>query len=150
MNIKQNSKVVAGGVFLACLTVSSCSDEHNQEVVDNINLEFELTYQYVVENMPIDTNYSKDFSTFKRLNKDAFTSIAYTWHSISMSECELAVSSNRQSSGSSYERLTQKSSTNSHLIKTIVDKERICLARIYFDNWSNIQKMLSLSFQISR
>jgi len=146
MKNKNSSKRIEIWLFFTCLAVSSCSNEHDREMAENINLEFELTYQYVVENMPIKSNYSKNFSIFKKNNKDAFTSIAYTWHSKSLDACELANGNIDESNKTSYERMIQNSTTNSHLSKTILDSERPCLANIYFDNWSNIQNMLSLSY----
>ena len=49
----RNNKRINSGLLLIALAISSCSNEHNQEISDNINREFELTYLYVVENLPI-------------------------------------------------------------------------------------------------
>ncbi len=146
MTNKHTSKKLVQWLLFTCLAVSSCSDKHNREIAENINLEFELTYQYVVKNMPVEIDYSKNFSIIKKNNKDAFTSIAYTWHSISLDACKLTNGNSHESNKTSYEKMIQKSTTNNHLTKTVIDSDRLCLATIYFDNWSNIQNMLSLSY----
>ena len=142
----RNSRRINSGLLLLTLVISSCSNEHNQEIADNINIEFELTYLYVANNMPIKADYSDKFSTFKKNNKDAFTSIAYTWHKISLDACELNNSNSHNSNKTSYERMLNNSPSNSNLSKTVMDDDRPCLANIYFDNWSNIQNMLLLSY----
>ena len=146
MTNTQNNKILISWLFFAYLTISSCSNDTNQEIAENINLEFELTYRYVVKNMPIKINYSDSFSILKKDNKDAFTSIAYTWHTISLDECELSDSNSHESNKNGYERMINQSPTNNNLSKTIMDSERPCLADVYFSNWSNIQNMLLLSY----
>ncbi|MDW3094491.1 MAG: hypothetical protein R8G33_02335 [Gammaproteobacteria bacterium] len=133
-----------------CFTISACSNGHDQSVAKYINSEFEQTYLYVSNNMSVDIDFSNDLSNFRKSNKDAFTSIAYTWHSISIDACGLASSSNKKESNSSYERLIQQSPIDKDLSIKMTDSERICLANIYFDNWSNINNMLKLSFSRSR
>jgi hypothetical protein len=142
----RNNKRINSGLLLITLAISSCSNEHNQEISDNINREFELTYLYVVENLPIKDDYSEKFHIFKKHNKDAFTSIAYTWHKISLDSCELNNSNSRKPNKTSYEKMLNNSPSNSNLSKTVMDNDRPCLANIYFDNWSNIQNMLLLSY----
>ena len=133
-------------LFCICTIISACSNDHDRRIAENINSEFEQTYLYVTKNMHIDIDLSKNLSNFRKSNKDAFTSIAYTWHSISVEACDLAYNRNKKASKSSYERLIQQShKDNDHFIK-VTDSQRKCLAKIYFDNWSNINKMLSLSF----
>ncbi len=149
MSNKVNRKILNYWMILTALSTSTCSNEHSQ-LANNINLEFELTYQYVVNNKPVEINYLNDFSIFKKNNKDAFTTIAYTWHTISMDACELSNSSQRISDKTSYERMLSKSPTNSNLSKKIIDSDRPCLADIYFDNWANIQNMLLLSYPYIR
>jgi|TARA_B110000238_G_C15946175_1_gene361167 hypothetical protein len=141
-----NNRRINRGLLFITLAISSCSNEYNQEIADNINIEFELTYLYVVENLPIKDDYSEKFFIFKKLNKDAFTSIAYTWHKISLDSCELNNSNSRKSNKTSYEKMLNNSPSNSNLSKTVMDTDRPCLANIYFDNWSNIQNMLLLSY----
>jgi hypothetical protein len=146
MSKKRGTKRLNSGFLLFTLAISSCSNEHSQELAENINLEFELTYQYVIENKPVETDYSDKFSIFKKTNIDAFTSIAYTWHKISLDACELNYRNSRESNKTSYEKMINKSSKNNNLAKPIMNNERPCLGDIYFDNWSNIQNMLLLSY----
>jgi hypothetical protein len=146
MSYTQNSRTLNCGLFFLYLAIASCSNEYNHDVAENINLEFELTYRYVVENMAIKVDYSSNFSNFKKRNMDAFTSIAYTWHTVSLDACELTVGNNRTSNKTSYEQITHKPPTNDNLPRTIDDDDRPCLAKIYFDNWANIQNMLLLSY----
>ena len=146
MYSQMTSRILGVWLFFTILIGSSCSSEQNQIIADNINLEFELTYRYVIQNMSAEGRDSNEFSSFKQNNNDAFTSIAYTWHSIATSECGLADSSKQNSKPSSYDRLAQKSPTNNYLAKSITNKDRACLANIYLSHWPDIQRMLSLSF----
>lgn len=133
-------------LFFICLTISACSNEQDHSLAIYINSEFEQTYLYVSKNMPVDIDFSKNLTDFRTSNKDAFTTIAYTWHSISVDACSLTNHSNKKESMSSYERLIQQSPRADNHIREVTDSERICLAEIYYDNWSNINKMLTLSF----
>ncbi len=142
----QNHKIFTSWLFFVYLAISSCSNDHNQEIAKNIDLEFELTYRYVITNMHTEIDYSDNFSVMKKNNKDAFTSIAYTWHMISLDECELKDSNSSKSNKSGYEQMINQSPINDNLTKPIMDSERPCLAGVYFKNWSNIQNMLLLSF----
>lgn len=146
MNSQITNKYMQLGLLFLSITLSSCSNENNQNIADNMNNEFELTYRYVMEHMSAVGRDSKEFSSLRQKNKDAFTSIAYTWHSIATNECGLAESSTQQSNPSNYDRLTQKSPSNNYLAKPISNNERKCLANIYFSYWNEIQRMLSLSY----
>lgn len=135
-------------LLCVCLAIgiSTCSNEHDHNFAENINSEFELTYRYVSKNMPIDIDFSDNLSDYRTSNKDAFTSIAYTWHSISVDACGLANNSNRKTNTPSYEQLIKQSPTDNNNYEQLTEGERICLAKIYFDHWSNINDMLLLSF----
>ena len=146
MTIKKSQKILVSSLLFVYLTMSSCSGDHSQEIAENINIEFELTYRYVTVNFITQNDYSDHFTLLKKNNQGAFTSIAYTWHSISLSQCEINESNQRESKKSGYERMTNSSQTNDILSRKIKDSERPCLANIYFDNWSNIQNMLLLSY----
>ncbi len=137
---------IAARLMLICFMTSSCSSEHNQQLTENIQLEFELTYRYVVENMPTDSDYSEKFAQIKSSNSNAFTSIAYTWHSLALDACDETDTSQQTSTQTSYERMLKQSPVNSHLAKKIHASSRPCLAHIYFKNWLNIQNMLLLNF----
>ncbi|MFK7794476.1 MAG: hypothetical protein AB8B89_03930 [Gammaproteobacteria bacterium] len=142
----QSQKMFIGALFFSYLAISSCSNNHDQQIAENINLEFELTYRYVATNMAIEINYSDSFSSMQKNNKDAFTSIAYTWHKISLEECDLSDNSSYKSNKTGYERITNQSPPDNNLSKKIIKNERPCLAEVYFSNWASIQNMLLLSY----
>tara|TARA_R110002096_G_scaffold308856_7_gene503348 strand:- start:1601 stop:2053 length:453 start_codon:yes stop_codon:yes gene_type:complete len=143
LNIKKHLTLI----FFTCVAMSSCGNEHSREMAENINSEFELTYRYVVKNMSVETDYSDQFKMFRKHNKDAFTSIAYTWHKISLDECEITGESRNTSNKTGYERMINPSSRDSNFLRIITDDDRACLAEKYFDNWLNIQNMLRLNYQ---
>lgn len=134
------------GLFTVCILIGACSNEHNEQITEHVNLEFELTYRYVSKNLPINISYQNDFDTFKSMNRDAFTTIAYTWHSMSMKECEL-VNTQSATQKSGYERMINDLDVDNYLLTNISNQDRPCLAQVFFDNWKSINTMLSHSFK---
>ena len=69
--------------------------------------------------MPTDSDYSEKFAQIKSSNSDAFTSIAYTWHSLALDACDETDTRSQAAAQTSYEKMLKQSPVDSRLTKKI-------------------------------
>jgi len=144
----QNIKPIKWFIFILIgFTLFSCSNDQEQQTNKIITNEFELTYLYVATHLPIKNNLINNFQDYKKTNPDTFRSIAYTWHTLSINECNINQRS-QPSQRSSYEQISKSSIESNEITIPISESERQCLANTYFEHWKDINKMLTRNFSI--
>lgn len=146
MNMTYRHNSLKAFLVIAIIAAVTCCDNHSDELIQNIHIEFEETYRYVLENMSVGSDHSDQLALLKHRNNAAFTSIAYTWHSLALKACSLAVGNMQNSSQNSYERILRQTHNDNVLGVEINHTSRACLSKVYFDNWSKIQDMILLNF----
>lgn len=134
--------------FLILFIVTiSCSENYDTDQSKLLKSEFEKTYQYTIEHMSIDIQQSYPIEKLREINSAALISIAYLWHSHASNLCSNNVKQETSRKLSSYDKLIDKqSSANISFAKT-PDSLQNCHSLVFFDNWSEIQKMISLNIK---
>ena len=132
-------------ILLLCVATTSCSENYNSKQASLLKAEFEKTYQYTLMNMPIDTSQSYSFDELRNMNSAALISIAYRWHSYATDLCSSVDTPVIPSKKSSYEKLTDEKIFGDISITETSPSLQKCHSLAFFDNWSEIQKMISLN-----
>ncbi len=131
--------------FILCIVTISCSENYDANQSKLLKSEFEKTYQYTFDNMPIDINQSYSIDKLRKINSATLISIAYRWHSHATDLCSDKEQLKSSRPKSSYDKLTnQQNYTNEPIHKT-PDSSQKCHSFVFFDNWSEIQKMISFN-----
>ena len=131
-------------LFLSML-LFACSENYDSEETKVLLSEFERTYQHTIENMPIDTSKSYSLEKLKKINSAALISIAYRWHSFAASHCSQNAEPKKPTKMSNYDKLASQQKSAAISFSKISDSSRDCHSLVFFDNWSEIQKMISLN-----
>ena len=131
-------------IFLSLL-LFACSESYDSEQTKVLVSEFERTYQHTIDNMPIDTNQSYSLEKLKKINSAALISIAYRWHSFAASHCSQNAEPKMPTKMSNYDKLASQQKSATITFSKISDSSRDCHSLVFFDNWSEIQKMISLN-----
>ena len=131
-------------IFLSML-LFACSENYDSDQTKLLISEFELTYQHTIDNMPIDTSKSYSLEKLKKINSAALISIAYRWHSFATSHCSQVFEPKKPIKMSNYDKLASQQKSATISFSKIPDSSRDCHSLVFFDNWSEIQKMISLN-----
>lgn len=137
-------------LLFMCGFFTACSNDNQQQVQNILQQEFIETYIYVTERHSVAKNFSPQFEYMKKVNSDAFNSIAYRWHIFATQSCELSSNARPHSELSGYEKMLAEKTTNQESIEITRDEDRKCLANIYLSNWRQINKMLALNYPNSK
>ena len=127
--------------LLGIFGLVSCSDKVDLEVSEIIQNEFEKTYQYVVEHLPVESDYRKQIHSLRTSNRDALISVAYRWHTLATEECVDKKKSQEKNELTGYERMLKNDNETANSLINF-DLFRHCLGQTYFNNWSEIQNMI--------
>ena len=137
--------LMQAALLLVCFFLYACSDNYDSDQASVLKSEFEKTYQYTFDNMPIDINQSYSIDKLRKINSATLISIAYRWHSHATDLCSDKEQLKSSRPKSSYDKLTnQQNYTNEPILKT-PDSSQKCHSFVFFDNWSEIQKMISFN-----
>jgi|GEM_PF-3050734 len=137
-------------LLFVCGFVAACTNDNQQQAQNKLQEEFIKTYTHVTEHHAVTKNFSSQFEYMKKINSDAFSSIAYRWHVFATQECELSNNTRSQSQLSGYEKMLTEKTTDEQTIEITRDEDRKCLANIYLSHWIQINKMLVLNYPNSK
>ena len=143
-NFRDSALIVS--LIVTCRMNYSCTDSRQQQIQENIQREFVETYVYVTRNKHVEIDVSSQFETMKKINSDAFISIAYRWHNHALNTCQLSNSSDSQAFQSGYEKMLAEQTNATKLTKITNPKDRECVANIYFANWKEINNMFAHNY----
>ncbi len=137
-------------LLLMCGLVTACTNDGQQQMQNILQQEFIATYIHVTEHHSVAKNFSSQFEYMKKVNSDAFNSIAYRWHIFATEACKLSSNAHSHPQLSGYEKMLAEKTSNEGSIEITRDEDRKCLANIYLSNWRQINKMLALNYPNSK
>lgn len=133
--------------FMLFILTISCSENYDASHSKLLKSEFEKTYQYTIEHMSVDTQQSYPIEELREINSAALISIAYLWHSHASNLCSNNAEQETSRKLSSYDKLIDKQSSPNISFSKTPDSLQNCHSLVFFDNWSEIQKMISLNIK---
>lgn len=137
-------------LLFICGFVIACTNDNQQQTQNMLQKEFIETYINVTEHHSVAKNFSSQFEYMRKVNPDAFNSIAYRWHIFATDTCELSSNAHPRSQLSGYEKMLAEKTIDGESIQITRDEDRKCLANVYFSHWKQINKMLALNYPYSK
>ena len=143
MVLLRSIKLIA--LLLLLAVTATCSENYNSRQADILKAEFIRTYQRTLLTLPTGTNQSYSIDELHHLNSAALVSIAYRWHSYARDICSNNDTPDTSTKQSSYDKLTTKNNFSDVNFTETPESLQNCHSLAFLDNWSEIQKMISLN-----